>query len=68
MTAKGDRARDALMDAIIEFESKYGFSPTLSELAAMVNLSKSTVFKHMAKLRDEGLVDSPRPGVGWRLR
>lgn len=67
MTAKGDQQRARITETIESLTQRNGYSPTISEISAEVGLAKTTVFKHLCLLRDEGVVKLPRPGAGWML-
>ncbi|MFA5554342.1 MAG: transcriptional repressor LexA [Phycisphaerae bacterium] len=49
-----------LLKTITIFSDKHCYSPTITELSNQLNLSRSTIFEHLAELRKKGLLaDSP---------
>lgn len=49
-----------VLTAIADFHGRQCYSPTIAELAASLNLSRSTVFEHIGELQRKGLlVTSP---------
>ena len=45
-----------LLQMIDSFQQNRCYSPTLSEMASQLNISRSTVFEHLAELRRKGLL------------
>ena len=45
-----------LLRMIAEYQQSRCYSPTLAEMAAELNISRSTVFEHIAELRRKGLL------------
>ncbi|MBN2182013.1 MAG: repressor LexA [Sedimentisphaerales bacterium] len=45
-----------LLRMIAEYQQSRCYSPTLAEMAAALNISRSTVFEHIAELRKKGLL------------
>ena len=45
-----------LLQMIARFQQNRCYSPTLSEMASELNISRSTVFEHLAELRRKGLL------------
>jgi repressor LexA len=50
-----------MLRAITEHRSRDGYSPTIGELGAQLNISRTTAFEHIEHLRRKGFV-SGRPG------
>jgi len=50
---------------IVEYMTEHGGSVRITELATALDISKSTVYKHLNTLRSEGYVD--KDGVEYRL-
>ena len=49
-----------LLTMVARFQQNRCYSPTLAEMASELNLSRSTVYEHIAELRRKGLLsDSP---------
>jgi repressor LexA len=49
-----------ILRKIANFADRYCYSPTIAELAGRLNISRSTVFEHIAELRRKGLLcESP---------
>jgi len=46
----------AIVDFIRQFTREHGYSPTLNEIAAQMNVSKVTIFEHMKALERKGAV------------
>jgi len=45
-----------LLTMVARFQQNQCYSPTLAELASALNLSRSTVYEHIAELRKKGLL------------
>jgi repressor LexA len=45
-----------LLRMIVRFQEKHCYSPTLAEMATELNISRSTIFEHIAELRKKGLL------------
>jgi repressor LexA len=45
-----------LLRMIAEYQQSRCYSPTLAEMAAALNISRSTVFEHISELRGKGLL------------
>jgi repressor LexA len=45
-----------LLQAMVTFADRYCYLPTIAELASLLNISRSTVFEHIAELRKKGLL------------
>jgi repressor LexA len=45
-----------LLRLIAEYQQSRCYSPTLAEMAAALNISRSTVFEHISELRGKGLL------------
>ena len=45
-----------LLEAIVTFADRHCYLPTIAELASLLNISRSTVFEHIAELRRKGLL------------
>jgi repressor LexA len=45
-----------LLEAIARFQASRHYSATIQELASAINISRTTVFEHLAALREKGLV------------
>ena len=45
-----------LLQMVARFQQNRCYSPTLSEMASELNISRSTVFEHLAELRKKGLL------------
>ena len=45
-----------LLRMIAEYQQSRCYSPTLAEMAAALNISRSTVFEHISELREKGLL------------
>jgi len=45
-----------LLQIVASFQENQCYSPTIAELAAELNISRSTVFEHIAELRRKGLL------------
>ncbi|HCO94952.1 MAG TPA: repressor LexA [Phycisphaerales bacterium] len=45
-----------LLQMVARFQQNRCYSPTLSEMASELNISRSTVFEHLAELRRKGLL------------
>lgn len=56
-----------LLKAIAGFQMSQCYSPTITELASELSISRSTVFEHIAKLRKKGLL-SACPGRARSLK
>lgn len=56
-----------LLKAIVCFQQNRCYSPTLAELACELDISRSTVFEHIAELRKKGLL-SACPGRARSLK
>jgi len=56
-----------LLKAVSSFRDRQCYSPTIAELADKLDLSRSTVFEHIAELRRKGLL-SAYPGRARSLR
>lgn len=60
MTAWNDRAREhnqaSVCLFVVRYYERYGFGPSIGEIADGVGRSKSTVLIHLRRLRREGLV------------
>jgi len=54
------KTRDRIYEYIVGFQTEHGLSPTLDEIAAAVNISKSVVAYHIRE--DERL---ERRGMRW---
>jgi len=49
-----------LLTMVARFQQNRRYSPTLAEMASELNISRSTVYEHIAELRKKGLLsDSP---------
>ena len=48
----------AVLRLIAKFEASQCYSPTIAELAGELNVSRTTVFEHIAELRKKGLLTS----------
>ena len=49
-----------LLRMVARFQENRCYSPTLAEMASELNISRSTVYEHIAELRKKGLLsDSP---------
>ncbi|MHC4123931.1 MAG: transcriptional repressor LexA [Planctomycetota bacterium] len=49
-----------LLKAIAQFQYSSCYSPTIAELAAQLNISRSTTFEHISELRKKGLLSDCR--------
>lgn len=47
----------AALKAVAQFEKNSYYSATIAELAIQLNVSRTTVFEHIAGLREKGLLD-----------
>jgi len=45
-----------LLKMVIRFQENHCYSPTLAEMASELNISRSTIFEHIAELRTKGLL------------
>ena len=45
-----------LLRMVVRFQENHCYSPTLAEMAAELNISRSTIFEHIAELRKKGLL------------
>jgi repressor LexA len=45
-----------LLEAIVSFQARRLYSATIQELACELNISRTTVFEHLAALREKGLI------------
>lgn len=57
----------AVIDFIIDYYSKTYFYPTYDEIAEKLYCSKSTVFRHMEKLEQEGIIVFKEGSKQYRL-
>lgn len=67
MTKHGDDLRAGILLAIPRLTERLGMPPTLDEIANEMNLGRSTTYKHLTLLRDEGRVILRRRFAGWSL-
>lgn len=68
-TRRGRQAREEIVRIIRTTEANHHFWPTLNEIAAAIGLSRSATYKHLCRLRDDGIVElGQRRFSGWRLR
>lgn len=49
-----------IMTYIRDYQSKFGYSPTLQEIGDYLGISKVTVFEHLEQLEDRGLLKRNR--------
>ena len=56
-----------LLNYIAKFKSSRCYSPTIAELASKLQISRSTVFEHIAELRKKGFL-SASPGKARSLK
>lgn len=55
----GENIRARILDAIIEYIKKHGYSPSVREIGEMVNLkSSSTVHAHLKIMLDSGIIET----------
>ena len=45
-----------ILQMIVRFQENHCYSPTLAEMASELNISRSTIFEHIAELRKKGLL------------
>lgn len=59
---RGNPRREQVMDCIATYRIEHDMSPVVSEIAAAIGVSRSTVWHHLKILRDMGFVsmDSSR--------
>lgn len=50
------KTQKEILDQVINHNEKYGFSPTLGELAKMFNKAQSTMWEHLAHLEGAGRI------------
>lgn len=67
MTKRGDDIRAGILLAIPRLAERLGTAPTLDEIATEMQLGRSTTYKHLTLLRDEGRVALRRRFAGWTL-
>lgn len=58
MSSQGDVTRKKILDIIVTYINKNGFSPTVREIGNLVGIkSTATVHKHLEKLKEQGRID-----------
>ena len=59
MKEHGKKVREDILNAIINYIKEHGYPPTHREIGAMVGLrSTSTVYTHLLKMKDEGMIET----------
>lgn len=57
--AMGENTREKILDAIIQYIEKHGYSPTTREIGQMVGLkSTSSVHSHLTRMYIEGKIET----------
>jgi predicted transcriptional regulator len=66
-TPKGDRARVRIYEYIVGYRTKRGFSPTVREMSAALEIPTTTIYYHLKQmqLRGELTAGPPRMARTW---
>ena len=67
MTAHGEEVRTRILHAILEFQKRSNYNPTIQDIADEIQIGRSTAFKHLKVLRERGVVTLDRRFSGWRV-
>ncbi|MGN0508054.1 MAG: LexA family protein, partial [Ruminococcus sp.] len=54
---RNDERKDEVYRFINNFIKEYGVSPSYNEIASSIKCAKSTLFKYMTRLEEEGLIE-----------
>jgi repressor LexA len=48
------------LNEITDFQNRFGYSPTIGELADRLSISRTTAFEHIGQLRKKGFISAPQ--------
>lgn len=67
---RGQAVRKQILDFIVSYISKHGYSPTVREITEGVGLkSTSSVYNHLLRMLDEGVIETDAsPGSPRAIR
>lgn len=64
---KGNETRQAILNCIIEYINKHGYSPSYEEIGHIVGIkSKSTIHDHIHKMLECGMLETDTEGYTSR--